>query len=267
MNKTDYAIQYAKKGLFVIPLYPDSKIPTMKHRNKPPLDQHKIKLIFNNHPNLNMGIKMVDLFVIDIDTPEHGNKRVDGFQSIKDVPSELLPTTLTSTSPTGGKHYFYLKRNGKPRKSFPWREGVDVVAGKNNLTVVPPSTKNGKPYEWLNPEHEIVTAPQGLIDLIEHDYQQKHSDKTIKVDYSLINGKRWTGQLLDELIQGSNQGQRNTYLTSLVGKLFATGADARTIYQLLIFANEHCEPPLPDDEVITIYNSILERELRKHENP
>lgn len=266
MNKTDYAIQYAKKGLFVISLRENSKIPTMKHKDQPALSADQLRLIFDQHPEFNIGVKTVDLFVIDVDSQQHGNDNVDGFASLKNIPDDLLPTTLMETSPTGGKHYFYLKRNGKPRKSFPWREGVDVVAGKNNLTVVPPSTKNGKPYEWLNPEHEIVTAPQGLIDLIEHDYQQKHSDKTIKVDYSLINGKRWTGKLLDELIQGSNQGQRNTYLTSLVGKLFATGADARTIYQLLIFANEHCEPPLPDDEVITIYNSILERELRKHEN-
>ena len=33
MNKTEYAVQYAKKGLSVIPLYPDSKIPTMKHKD------------------------------------------------------------------------------------------------------------------------------------------------------------------------------------------------------------------------------------------
>lgn len=264
MNKTEYAVQYAKKGLSVIPLYPDSKIPTMKHKDKPPLDQHKIELIFNNHPDLNIGVKMVDLFVIDIDSPEHGEKNIDGFQSIKDIPDKLLPVTLTSTSPTGGKHYFYLKRNGKPHESFiDWRKGVDIVAGKNNLTVVPPSTKNGKPYQWVNPKQEIVTAPQDLIDLIEHDYQQKHSTKTIKVDYSPINGKKWTGIVLDNLVQGAPEGQRNDYMTRICGQMIHAGADDNTVWQLLQFANSFNTPPLENKELEKILSSIIREEIGK----
>lgn len=261
MNKADYAIQYAKKGLYVIPLRENSKIPTMKHKDQPALPIKRLYNIFNSHPELNIGIKTVDLFVIDVDSPEHGNHNNNGFKSLQDIPADLLPPTLVGTSPSGGRHYFYLKRNGEPSHSvINWRAGVDVVAGRNNLVVVPPSTKNGGRYAWLNPNQPIASAPAKLIDLI----KQQTSD-FIKTDYTHTNGKHWTGTLLDEIVQGAPEGRRNDYLTRLTGKLFITGADGETVYELLQVANNHSQPPLGMNEVNTIFNSILEREVVKRE--
>lgn len=265
MNKTDYAIQYAKKGLYVIPLRENSKIPTMKHKDQPALSADQLRLIFDQHPEFNIGVKTVDLFVIDVDSQQHGNGNVDGFASLKNIPEELLPPTLMETSPTGGKHYFYLKRNDEPSHNFiGWRKGIDVVAGKNNLTVVPPSAKNGEPYQWDNPQQAIATAPQALIDLINHD-NHKHHENFIKIDYSLVSGKRWTGELLDNLVAGAPEGQRNDYLTRLCGQMLRTGADPQTVLELMIVANDYCSPPLPTNELYTIFNSILEREVSRRE--
>lgn len=74
--------------------------------------------------------------------------------------------------------------------------------------------------------------------------------------------KSWTGKLLDQLVTGTDQGQRNIYLTSLLGKLLHTGCDGDTAYSLLVFANEHLTPPLPDREVNTIFKSLLKRALK-----
>lgn len=261
MNKADYAIQYAKKGLYVIPLRENSKIPTMKHKDQPALPIKRLYNIFNSHPELNIGIKTVDLFVIDVDSPEHGNHNNNGFKSLQDIPAELLPTTLVGTSPTGGRHYFYLKRNGEPSHSvINWRAGVDVVAGQNNLVVVPPSTTSKGAYQWIDNGERMQTPPKKLIDLI----QSSAKKATIKhPDFEYNPNKKWTGMVLDNIVTGAPEGQRNDYMTRLCGQMVHAGADDNTVWQLMQFANTYNTPPLGTNELEKILTSIIREELNK----
>ena len=65
--------------------------------------------------------------------------------------------------------------------------------------------------------------------------------------------------MLDDLVAGTGEGSRNSYLTSLLGKLLRTGCNGMTAYELLQYANERSQPPLPDKEVNTIFKSIIKR--------
>ena len=54
-------------------------------------------------------------------------------------------------------------------------------------------------------------------------------------------------------------------MTSLAGKMFGVGAKPETVYELMLFANDHSKPPLSTNELNNIFKSILNREVAKRE--
>lgn len=53
-----------------------------------------------------------------------------------------------------------------------------------------------------------------------------------------------------------NEGSRNINLTKIAGTLHSRGIDDATCYNMLLAANESCNPPLPEQEVATIWRSV-----------
>jgi hypothetical protein len=63
--------------------------------------------------------------------------------------------------------------------------------------------------------------------------------------------------------RGLPEGERNGGLARLVGHLLARDVDARLVGALVHLVNTRCRPPLPENEVDRIVESIAGRELRK----
>jgi hypothetical protein len=62
------------------------------------------------------------------------------------------------------------------------------------------------------------------------------------------------------------EGERNNTIASLAGHLFWHGVDAEVALELLAAWNgEHCEPPLPAEEVAHIVESIARLHERRSE--
>lgn len=266
MNLIDNAIKYAEKGLSVVPLQPNSKRPAIKFKNRLPLTVDEIKELWTVHPDYGIAIETTLLIIIDIDSEDHGNG--DGFASFRELPQEWFPPTLSYTSPSGGKHLIYFKHpravlhcgNGSFQN---WKPAIDVISGANSVTPFPPT--NG--YSWDN-QNDIVTAPLELMQAISAGYAAKKQAANgghLTTDYSKIGQKRWTGILLDELVSGFDYGSRNVLMTSLAGKMFGVGAEPETVYELMLFANDHSKPPLSTNELNNIFKSILKREVAKRE--
>jgi hypothetical protein len=56
---------------------------------------------------------------------------------------------------------------------------------------------------------------------------------------------------------GVAEGQRNTSLASLVGHLLWHGVDQKVVLELMLCWNQtRCNPPLSDEEVIAVVDSI-----------
>lgn len=75
--------------------------------------------------------------------------------------------------------------------------------------------------------------------------------------------KRWTGEVLDNIVTGAPEGYRNDYLTRLCGQMIYAGAESETVWILINYANQFNQPPLDDEEVGKIVASVLKEELRK----
>jgi hypothetical protein len=189
--------------------------------------------------------------VVDID--RHGD--IDGTETLRKLNQRGKPLpsdTYIEQTPNDGLHYFFklpAKLNLKRRTGL--YPGIDVLA---DFVLVAPSVINGSAYRAIEPTNDIATVPQWLLDdLLPNQRMNKAPQHASQIQ------KTWAGRMLDDLVAGTGEGSRNSYLTSLLGKLLRTGCNGMTAYELLQYANERLQPPLPDKEVNTIFKSIIKR--------
>ncbi|MBP2058955.1 hypothetical protein J2Z60_002146 [Lactobacillus colini] len=266
-NNLNAAIQLAKNGFSVVPIIPDTKRPAIKHANQEPLTIDEIRELWTEYPNYGIAIKTTDFFCIDIDTPQHsGTTKIDGTKSLRKYFNDiLLPETLTALTPSGGIHFYYKKIDGKPNKSlagvFP---GIDLQADKNSISIIPPTTRNGIPYVWKPNVKTITKPPIELINMLQKQLTpQKYKIFSNFASPNNSSPKSYMANLLEEMVTPQVKGQRNTYLTHIVGKLLVSGITTKTAYQYTNFANSNFVEPLPLKEVNQIFTSIFYKEMRK----
>lgn len=256
-DKLTTAIEYANKGFSVLPM--DGKQPLIKFANQPPLTVKQIKNYWSKWPEANIALRTVDFFVLDIDTKAgHG---VNGMKSYHELPNGVIIPTLSQRTASGGYQMFFKKPdNNQVKQIIGWRPGIDIKAHVNNYVVVPPSTTDRGQYKWINENAPIKPASQQLLKLIDdwHPATNKQPDY-----YPQQTGKRWTGQVLDNIVQGAPEGQRNDYMTRLCGQLIHAGAENETVWTLINYANQFNTPPLDNREVGKIVASVLREELKK----
>ena len=271
MNNTlDTALVLAKCGMKVYPLTAGTKIPVkgMHGEHDATDDPNTIREWFAYNPNLNLAINLQASGLAVIDLDYHGN----GINGVKNYSQYLMNhgntymdslKTYTELTPRGGIHIFYNLNHDLGNKDIQLMPGVELLTGK---VVIAPSYIS-EINKWYMPQYQgyqtlsrenVQPLPDWIIELAKEAQQQTVKPAAVYENYQ-PGQKRWTGRLLDGLVHGAPKGDRNNYLTQLTGKMFRVGADSDSIYNLLVFANSNCEPPLPDHEVNSIFGSILKK--------
>ena len=197
--------------------------------------------------------------VIDIDN----HNGVDGLGNLKeflDTYDIELPKTKVVRTPSGGLHY-YFKLDEKYNdtqfiQNHSQLEGVDFQT-HGRYVVAPPSQIDGKYYEVVR-DVEIAELPEKWLEMF--------TDKTI-TKKNKKRERKWTANLLGDIIAGSGEGGRNIWLTTQIGKLFATGLNHDEVRVWSLYINQiGCNPPLSEDEVLQTYESVRKREIRRMED-
>jgi hypothetical protein len=256
----DWALQYAKKGLYVLPMV--NKRPIIQFADKPPLTADEIRDIWSRYPNANIALRTVDFFVIDIDQHEGGK---NGFDSIKNWKNNsLLVDTLTQRTAGGGLQMFYLKRSDTSvQQNIGWLPGVDVKAHINNYVMVPPSTVNNRPYEWVE-KLPMVTAGKLLVKEINKRKTGAVTGNILAQYHAAQAGTNRTTQLFETIANGlGDSGGRNNALTELVGGLLYRGVGIDETIKLAEMANDTSVDPLSEREFTTTVESMIKKELRR----
>lgn len=270
MNNTfNVAQRLADNGIKVYPLSPGSKVPVAGSHGEHDATNNPdtIKSWFNYNPNFNLAInlKASHLAVIDLDNHGGSTNGVQNYSKYIRNHGETYVDTLrtyTEITPRNGLHIFYKLNHDFGNKDIQLMPGVELLTGK---TVIAPSFINefnkGYRAEYQGFQSlsydKIQPLPEWIVDLAKE--AQQHTTKSAAQGNYQPGQKMWTGRLLDGLVHGAPKGDRNNYLTQLTGKMFRVGADSDSIYNLLVFANSNCEPPLPDHEVNSIFGSILKK--------
>lgn len=240
-------------GFKVFPLRENDKRPLFKGsaQTQGTTDLNQVRDIWTQCPNANIGIATGDgLTVIDVDTIDsHG---VDGENSMLEyqIRNGFINDTLEVTTPTGGKHYYYLTDNEYSNKAS-ILPGVDV-RGLGGYVVGPGSTINGTLYEAKQ-----LTEPQ------------RANSEVLKL-LGACKKRETSTDPFEALEKGYSetlipQGSRTDYLIKQCAQLCDGTKTLETMKRMIQVINENnLETPLTDRELETEVFPSLER-FKKHE--
>ncbi len=213
------------------------------------LNTKVIRSAWGRWPFANVGIATgaaSGFFVLDVDGEIGG-------ESLKELEAEhgKIPATIEQITGGGGRHLLFKSpKNINIGNKVRLFDGIDI-RGDGGYIVAPPSIHiSGRRYEWeisSRPfEVEMAEPPKWLIELI-----QQSSAPTPGAD--------WPG-----LITEIPKGERNQTLARYAGRLINRRITGKETLLLILALNGFaCRPPLPEDEVKKIVDSICAAELQK----
>lgn len=263
----DYALAYARRGWPVLPLYwPQGSgcacdNPVCASIGKHPLwhpDDYRsgansastepevLARWWERWPQANIGLatgSRAGWFALDIDPRSGGEESLDDLERLHGK----LPETVMSMTGGGGQHYLFTlpdfpvsSRSG----AGALRPGVEIK-GEGGYIVAPPSRHgSGRAYEWelssTPGQVEIAPAPEWLLAML-REAPAKRAPAGPEAPIP--------------------EGERNSTLTSIAGKMRRGGLGADAIEAALRVTNrDRCQPPLLDEEVHRIAHSVARYE-------
>ena len=244
------ALAYCARGWSVIPIEPRGKRPlvawTEFQQRRATVDE--ITRWFRRWPDGNVAIvtgEVSGIVVLDVDE-RHG-----GALSLAELDIELgpIPSTVEVATGGGGRHLYFRHPGGRVSNRVGLRPGIDL-RGDGGCVVAPPSVHpSGARYAWVlgrSPEQrEIAPLPAWLLT------QSGGGGHPMAYWRQLVR-------------EGVPEGERNSTLASLTGHLLWRGVDAQVALELLLAWNRmRCRPPLPDDEVASVVESIARLHARQ----
>jgi len=266
----DNAIKYAEYGWKVYPLIKGGKIPHKGSNGHLDAsnDPEEVKRLFLQYgPSSNIGISLLDTeyIIIDIDLHQEGKSGFESLQELEDA-YQALPDTFTVTTPRNGEHkYFKVSGLSLDRDLVDFRPGVDVLGSK--VMAVPSQTEKGAYRVKSGKISDIAELPRWFLELmVQHERQKQRSNEsfTVTSPTSYGNGKGRTIQLLEEVIQGIGEGERNAFFTRAFGTLLKANMDIEAAIKLMLDWNAHyVQPPLGKNELHSVLKSIVSRENKK----
>ncbi|HEY6115099.1 MAG TPA: AAA family ATPase [Candidatus Dormibacteraeota bacterium] len=238
----DAAITYAAHGLKPFPLAARSKVPTKGSRGfeDATTDGGKLHRMFiGAGDDANVGIATGDgLLVLDVDSDV-----AEAWLAERAADGDVLPRTWVASSGKG--RHIYL-RVARPIKSTPlakvagFAEDGSRVKGEGGYVVAPPSVHpDGPTYQWtVGPlDCPVAAAPTWLLALLDAPRAAPRRDMSAGAPFP--------------------EGGRNSGLTAEAGRLRRRGISQPALeVELLEINRARCQPPLPDDEVLTIARSV-----------
>ncbi len=249
-----YALQYARLGMSIVPLLPREKYPGLKEwQNKATTDPGTIREWWTAEPESNIGFitgkRSGRIVVLDLD--EHPEEGKFGIEIVKEWEAEhgKFPETWEAVTGSGGRHLYFRDTEDRLRAQHLYNGSVDFQSD-SALIVLPHSVHpNGTEYYW-----DISPDDMPLADINENvlAFIQEGKKQVLTIDPGL------------ESASVIPKGSRVSTMFRLVSKLIGTGMSEDTIRDAVRSENEsRCQPPLTESE--------LEKEvfpaIQRYKNP
>lgn len=173
---------YISRGLKIIPLRANSKLPAIEKWNEQcSCDVMQCLYWFESNHNLNYGLPCIEnnLFVLDLDTHKVEENGIDNFNKLCNDLGIEKPNTLMQRTKSGGIHIIFqsddeLKQVCGTANAFKDYPGIDLR--NSNYIVVEPSVIDNIPYKFLN-NIEPQPMPQKLKDYILANAEKKGKER------------------------------------------------------------------------------------------
>jgi hypothetical protein len=250
-----HALTLARKGMAVFPCRVRDKRPaTANGCLDATRDPEQIRAWWEIEPNFNLALACgpkSGVFVIDVDGAEAALQQLEEQHG-------ALPASVEVITARGRHVYFRMPDRLVHNSAGKIAPGIDV-RGDGSYVLAPPSVHpSGRVYAWsVDCANTFAAAPDWLLN---------------KIAPSPGNGAppaatasaTWCELLRD----GVDEGKRNDSVARLAGFLLRRHIDALVAFEILSAWNvARCRPPLPDDEIAAVVDSIAARELRRRGAP
>ena len=221
-------------------------------------DRDQLRRWWNRRPDANLGLAtgaMSGIFVVDVD-PRHG-----GDETLRALEGEhgSIPPTWRFLTGGGGEHIVFRFPEGTRLGNSAGRlgEGLDT-RGDGGFIVAPPSLHaSGRAYAFSVDHHPADVL---LADVPEWLLARLRAPKDNGKPGGLPHALRGLAE------HDAPEGRRNQTLAALSGHLLRHRVDPYAVVEIARCWNKaRCRPPMADDEVIAVVNSICRREWARRE--
>ena len=249
------------RGWSVIPVEARGKrpiVPWLEYQSRLATEK-EVEAWFDARRTPNLGIvtgALSNLVVLDIDSRHGGPQSL----ALLELEHSTLPDTVEAQTGGGGRHAYFVHPGGLVHNRAGLAAGIDF-RGDGGCVVAPPSVHpSGRRYQWVpgrSPqETELAALPAWLLRFV-------HPSGS-RAGHPLSHWRQLAREGVDE-------GTRNSTLASLAGHLLRQGVDPKVALELLLAWNRvRCRPPLADDEVAQVVDSIAqlhEQNVRQSRSP
>jgi hypothetical protein len=244
---------YAAHGWSIIPIRSGDKRPLIRWEEfqyrRPRVEE--VQAWFSGWPEAGIGIVtgcVSGLVVLDIDFQHGGEASLERLER----GHGRLPATVECRSGGGGRHLYFAHPGGLLRNKVGFAPGVDV-RGDGGYVVAPPSRHaSGVRYAWVGDRRP------GMVDLapLPNWVLRPVIEQPGRLGHPIAHWRRLVRE-------GVREGDRNNTIASLAGHLLRHRVDAPVVMEVLLCWNRvRCQPPLADEEVVSVVESITRRHAR-----
>jgi hypothetical protein len=248
------ALAYLAHGWSVIPIEPRGKRPFVAwlEFQSRRASRSEVAGWFRQRPDANVGIvtgALSGLLVLDIDARHGGDRSLSELE----LAHGPLPPTVEALTGGGGRHLYFAHPGGVVHNRVGLAPGIDL-RGDGGCVVAPPSLHpSGTRYAWAPGRAPDDARPAP----VPHWLARLAQPEGGRVGHPLSHWRELVRRRIPE-------GERNNTIASLAGHLLWHGVDAEVVLELLMAWNRaQCDPPLQDEEVARVVESIT----RLHERP
>jgi hypothetical protein len=242
----------AARGVQVFPCIPRGKTPATAHGVlDATVDPGAIDRWWLRDPGFNIGIATgapSGIFIVDVDG-------IDAEAELRKLEAQhgAIPSTVEVITARGRHIYLKMPPEAEIRNSAgKVAPGIDVRATGGYVLAPPSLHPSGRRYTWsVDSANAIAEAPPWLLSLIAGTASACATPPS-----------EW--QKL--VAEGVSEGRRNDNVARLTGHLLRRYVDGHVALERVRCWNaSRCRPPLTDEEVGSIVNSIAGKELKRRQ--
>lgn len=274
----DWALYYKSLGWSVVPAVGGMKTPAVAWAEfqQRKTTEAEIRLWFGSDSNFNIGVVCGgisdNLMVLDIDAYKGVDLLDRAKEYLKKGGIDLDNNIPNVKTPRGGRHYYF--KTEKPVRTGIIKLVGDIgieVRAEGAFIVCPPSVFGGNRYEWvIEPVNLPFVSVNQLISLgisyiggVSIESVVKMLENGISNNMQSDDIKKWCQNLLGVETSKIYEGTRNVSLTRIVGMLYYKALPKEMVYHIVSsINNKMCEPPLPEEDVRRIVDSVQKTAIR-----